>query len=52
MKKDFCSPLRQEGLSSAAIANVMRDARLTYGAFYVHFASKGEAAAGRIASEP
>lgn len=34
--------LRQEGLSGAAIADVMRDAGLTHGAFYVHFANKGE----------
>ena len=38
------SRLRQEGLSGAAIANVMRDAGLTHGAFYAHFASKGELA--------
>lgn len=36
--------LRTEGLSGAAIANVMRDAGLTHGAFYAHFANKGELA--------
>lgn len=36
--------LRQEGLSGAAIADVMRDAGLTHGAFYVHFSNKSELA--------
>lgn len=36
--------LREEGLSGAAIANVMRSAGLTHGAFYVHFANKNELA--------
>lgn len=40
--------LRQEGLSGAAIANVMRDAGLTHGAFYVHFENKGELAAAAL----
>ena len=37
--------LRAEGLSGAAIAPVMRDAGLTHGAFYSHFANKDELAA-------
>ncbi len=40
--------LRAEGLSGAAIATVMRDAGLTHGAFYVHFASKSELAAASL----
>ena len=36
--------LRVEGLSGAAIAPVMRDAGLTHGAFYAHFADKDELA--------
>jgi len=34
------SRLRQEGLAGTAIADVMRDAGLTHGAFYVHFPNK------------
>lgn len=34
--------LRTEGLSGSVIADVMRDAGLTHGAFYVHFANKAE----------
>lgn len=34
--------LRIEGLCGSAIADVMRDAGLTHGAFYVHFANKAE----------
>jgi TetR/AcrR family transcriptional repressor of nem operon len=46
---DACaSRLRQEGLAGAAIANVMRDAGLTHGAFYVHFPSKNELAAAAL----
>lgn len=37
--------LRAEGLSGAAIAPVMRDAGLTHGAFYSHFANKDDLAA-------
>lgn len=37
--------LRAEGLSGAAIAPVMRDAGLTHGAFYAHFANKDDLAA-------
>jgi TetR/AcrR family transcriptional repressor of nem operon len=36
--------LRQEGLSGAAIAAVMREAGLTHGAFYCHFGSKEDLA--------
>lgn len=37
--------LRAEGLSGAAIVPVMRDAGLTHGAFYSHFANKDDLAA-------
>ena len=37
--------LREEGLEGAAIVPVMRDAGLTHGAFYSHFASKDDLAA-------
>lgn len=40
--------LRAEGLGGAAIANVMRDAGLTHGAFYVHFGNKSELAAASL----
>jgi len=36
--------LREEGLSGAAIASVMREAGLTHGAFYAHFANKNDLA--------
>ncbi|PQM48265.1 hypothetical protein C1Y40_01496 [Mycobacterium talmoniae] len=36
--------LREEGLDGAAIVPVMRDAGLTHGAFYSHFATKDELA--------
>src|ERR1700694_433584 len=36
--------LREEGLDGAAIVPVMRDAGLTHGAFYSHFATKEELA--------
>jgi TetR/AcrR family transcriptional regulator, transcriptional repressor for nem operon len=36
--------LRQEGLDGAAIVPVMRDAGLTHGAFYSHFATKDDLA--------
>jgi len=36
--------LRQEGVSGAAITAVMREAGLTHGAFYCHFASKEDLA--------
>jgi TetR/AcrR family transcriptional regulator, transcriptional repressor for nem operon len=36
--------LREEGLDGAAIIPVMRDAGLTHGAFYSHFATKDELA--------
>lgn len=40
--------LRTEGLSGAGIANVMKDAGLTHGGFYVHFANKTELAAAAL----
>lgn len=40
--------LRAEGLRGAAIATVMKDAGLTHGAFYVHFANKSELAAASL----
>jgi TetR/AcrR family transcriptional repressor of nem operon len=36
--------LREEGIDGAAIVPVMRDAGLTHGAFYSHFATKDELA--------
>lgn len=39
------SRLRAEGLSGAAIAQVMQEAGLTHGAFYAHFNNKEELAA-------
>ncbi|MGH3675100.1 MAG: TetR/AcrR family transcriptional regulator [Mycobacterium sp.] len=36
--------LREEGLAGAAIVPVMRDAGLTHGSFYSHFATKDELA--------
>jgi TetR/AcrR family transcriptional regulator, transcriptional repressor for nem operon len=41
--------LREEGLDGAAIVPVMRDAGLTHGAFYSHFATKEELAAAAFA---
>lgn len=40
--------LRKEGLSGAGIADVMRDAGLTHGAFYAHFANKSELSAAAL----
>lgn len=40
--------LRTEGLAGASIANVMKDAGLTHGGFYVHFANKTELAAAAL----
>ena len=40
--KDASRKVRAEGLSGAAVAAVMRDAGLTHGGFYKHFASKDE----------
>jgi TetR/AcrR family transcriptional repressor of nem operon len=40
--------LRQEGLAGAAIAAVMRQAGLTHGAFYCHFANKDELAVAAL----
>jgi len=38
--KDASERVRAEGLSGAAVSAVMRDAGLTHGGFYKHFASK------------
>jgi len=40
--KDASARVRAEGLSGAAVSAVMRDAGLTHGGFYKHFASKDE----------
>jgi TetR/AcrR family transcriptional repressor of nem operon len=40
--KDASGRVRAEGLSGAAVSTVMRDAGLTHGGFYKHFASKDE----------
>lgn len=40
--------MRSEGLGGAAIAAVMRDADLTHGAFYAHFANKDALAAAAL----
>lgn len=40
--KDAARRLRAEGLSGAAVSTVMKDAGLTHGGFYKHFASKEE----------
>jgi len=40
--KDASRRVRAEGLSGAAVSTVMRDAGLTHGGFYKHFASKDE----------
>lgn len=40
--KDASQRVRAEGLSGAAVSSVMRDAGLTHGGFYKHFASKDE----------
>ena len=40
--KDGARRVRAEGLNGAAVAAVMRDAGLTHGGFYKHFASKDE----------
>jgi TetR/AcrR family transcriptional regulator, transcriptional repressor for nem operon len=40
--KDASRRVRSEGLTGAAVAAVMRDAGLTHGGFYKHFASKDE----------
>ena len=40
--KDASERVRAEGLSGAAVSAVMRDAGLTHGGFYKHFASKDE----------
>lgn len=38
--KDASERVRAEGLNGAAVSTVMRDAGLTHGGFYKHFASK------------
>jgi TetR/AcrR family transcriptional repressor of nem operon len=40
--KDASRRVREEGLSGAAVAAVMRDAGMTHGGFYKHFESKDE----------
>src|SRR5215813_944405 len=40
--RDASRRVRAEGLNRAAVAAVMRDAGLTHGGFYKHFASKDE----------
>ena len=40
--KDASRRVRTEGLSGAAVSAVMKDAGLTHGGFYKHFASKEE----------
>jgi TetR/AcrR family transcriptional repressor of nem operon len=40
--KDAALRVRSEGLTGAAVTAVMRDAGLTHGGFYKHFASKDE----------
>ncbi len=40
--------LRLEGIDGAGIADVMRDAGLTHGAFYSHFANKSELSAAAL----
>ena len=40
--KDASERVRAEGLNGAAVAAVMRDAGLTHGGFYKHFANKDE----------
>jgi TetR/AcrR family transcriptional regulator, transcriptional repressor for nem operon len=40
--KDASERVRAEGLSGAGVSAVMRDAGLTHGGFYKHFASKDE----------
>ncbi|KAA6464518.1 TetR/AcrR family transcriptional regulator [Acidobacteria bacterium AB60] len=40
--KDAAQRVRSEGLTGAAVTAVMRDAGLTHGGFYKHFASKEE----------
>jgi TetR/AcrR family transcriptional regulator, transcriptional repressor for nem operon len=40
--KDASGRVRVEGLNGATVAAVMRDAGLTHGGFYKHFASKDE----------
>lgn len=40
--------LRVEGLAGAGISDVMKDAGLTHGAFYAHFANKSELSAAAL----
>jgi TetR/AcrR family transcriptional regulator, transcriptional repressor for nem operon len=40
--KDGARRIRQEGMTGAAVTAVMRDAGLTHGGFYKHFASKDD----------
>ncbi|WP_423787652.1 TetR/AcrR family transcriptional regulator, partial [Klebsiella pneumoniae] len=40
--KDASRRIRAEGLSGAAVSAIMKDAGLTHGGFYKHFANKDE----------
>jgi TetR/AcrR family transcriptional repressor of nem operon len=42
--------LRTEGIDGARVTDVMRDAGLTHGGFYVHFASKDDLVAEAVAA--
>ncbi len=42
---------KQDGIDGSGIATVMKDAGLTNGAFYAHFASKDDLAAGVVAEQ-
>ena len=43
--------LKQEGIDGSGVATLMKDAGLTNGAFYAHFASKDSLVAAAIANE-
>jgi len=46
--KDAARRVRAEGMTGAAVSAVMRDAGLTHGGFYKHFASKDELLAASL----